>query len=127
MQMTLIMSICWLGAAGISWILAQPLARLVTKGYDTPVNFGGLTRQDLYCYAFVFVGLGFFVRGFAAVLTMLGGLFASVTVSALSPGDHALLASMTVQIPRAFVETILGLISMLFANRWAKKLIDSEK
>lgn len=58
---------------------------------------------------------------------MLGGLFASVTVSALSPEDHALLASMTDQISRAFVETILGLISMLFANRWPKKLIDSEK
>src|SRR5947208_4333674 len=41
------------------WILAAPVARFVSRGVDTNVNLAGLSRSDLYSFAFVFLGLFF--------------------------------------------------------------------
>ncbi|HYY35328.1 MAG TPA: hypothetical protein VE867_03045 [Candidatus Binatia bacterium] len=45
-------------AAGL-WILARAIARLVSRGVDTSVSIGSLSRSDLYSFAFVFLGLFF--------------------------------------------------------------------
>ena len=126
-RMSVFPSICWLVAGGITWFLSQPLSRFVTKGYDATVNFQGLTRLDLYSYSFVFVGLGFFLRGIATILTTAGVMFAQATASASSQIDHSLVNSIAGQLPRHVIEMILGLISVLFANRFAKKLASREE
>ena len=46
-------------AAGILWISAFRLSSKVTDGHETQLAFAALTRRDLYCFAFVFLGLFF--------------------------------------------------------------------
>jgi hypothetical protein len=52
-------------AAGL-WILAPAIARFASRGVDTSVSIGSLSRSDLYSFAFVFLGTFFhpvLVRG----------------------------------------------------------------
>jgi hypothetical protein len=52
--------ILWmLFVAGVLWISAFRLSSLVTKGHDTQLSFVLLTKEDLYCFAFVFLGVLF--------------------------------------------------------------------
>jgi hypothetical protein len=126
-RMSVFPSVGWLVAAVLSWLLAKPIALFVTKGYDTLINFGGLTRQDLYSFSFVFIGLGFFLRGVATTVISVGVMIAQATAPASTQLDHSLVNSISGQLPRNAIETILGLIAVLFANRWAKKLTNSEQ
>ena len=41
-------------AAGL-WILAPAIARFVSRGIDTSVSVGSLSRSDLYSFSFVFL------------------------------------------------------------------------
>jgi hypothetical protein len=41
-------------AAGL-WILTAPLLGLFSRGVDTSVSMGNLSRSDLYSFAFVFL------------------------------------------------------------------------
>src|SRR5438874_957146 len=41
------------------WILSPAVARFVSRGFDISVNMGGLSRSDLYSFAFMFLGLFF--------------------------------------------------------------------
>src|ERR1700738_2552655 len=51
-------------AAGL-WILSPGIARFVSRGVDTRVSIGSLSRSDLYSFAFVFLGLFFILSSFA--------------------------------------------------------------
>jgi hypothetical protein len=125
-------SLCWLTTSFLVWFLAQPFAQLVTRGVDVSVPLGGLTRQDLYCFAFVFVGLGCFLHSFAAFLSSCGVMISdAIATSASQQIDHAGVLSVIVrsvisQLPRQATETLLGLITILFANNWSKKLVSRE-
>ena len=50
-------------AAGL-WILTPAIARFVSRGVDTSVSIGSLSRSDLYSFAFVFLGLFFILSSF---------------------------------------------------------------
>src|SRR3954469_19275838 len=45
--------------AACLWIGSPVIARFVSRGVDTSVNVSGLSRSDLYSFAFVFLGLFF--------------------------------------------------------------------
>jgi hypothetical protein len=126
-SVSIVGAIIWLGACGVTWFLAAPLARLVTKGYDTTVSLGGLTRQDLYCFAFVFVGLGSFIGGASSSLMNLN----TILSDQISPMMHGITNPITTQaiqqLPRNITELLLGLVALLFASRWAKKLASREE
>ena len=51
------------------WTLSSPIARLVSRGVDSSVGIGGLSRSDLYSFAFVFLGLLFILSSFADIMT----------------------------------------------------------
>src|SRR2546421_10240109 len=54
--------------AAVLWIFAHATARLVSRGVDSAVSIGSLSRADLYCFAFVFLGLFFILSSFADVI-----------------------------------------------------------
>ena len=59
------------GMFGISaalWFLASWLSSQVTKGHDTQLAITSLTREDLYRFAFVFLGLYFLLTSIFATL-----------------------------------------------------------
>jgi hypothetical protein len=103
-------------AAGL-WILAPALARLVSRGVDTSVSIGSLSRSDLYSFAFVFLGLFFMLSSFADAINWIHYLG---TVSRQDPtrDPHYLY-----QLTRPCLTFVAGLISLFGARRWTKKLV----
>jgi hypothetical protein len=53
------------------WILAPNLGRGVTRGCEGSLSISGLTLEDLYTFAFVFLGLYYFLGSIAPVINWL--------------------------------------------------------
>jgi hypothetical protein len=105
--------------AVVVWLLAASVARLVSRGVDTSVSIGSLSRADLYSFAFVFLGLFFVLSSFADVVNWLH-YFA--TVSREDP-RYDLRVQNLYQLTRPFITLALGLVLLIGAPRWTKKLV----
>ena len=105
--------------AAIMWMVARAVARFVSRGVDTSVSMGSLSRSDLYSFAFVFLGLYFILSSFADVINWLH-FFATA-----SPGGdgHAARSQNPYQLARPCVTLALGFVSLLGAPRWTSKLV----
>jgi hypothetical protein len=102
------------------WIFAEPIARLATQNDDVTVPLGGLTRQDLYAFAFVYLGLNFFALGIGSVVMTVAALFANTTTHPAA--NEVLQLPFLPQIGKSFIQSLIGLIALFNANRFAKKL-----
>ena len=112
--------LCFTILAIMAWAFAEPVARLVIRGHETTVPLGGLTRQDLYAFAFVYLGLSFLM-----------GSIGTVSVNALLLISHAMThpaiedtfyTQSAQQLAKQSIQVILGLICLFNANRLAEKL-----
>src|SRR5688572_3340987 len=90
------------------WILTPTIARFVSRGVDTSVNMGGLSRSDLYSFAFVFLGLFFILSSFADVINWIH-YFA--TVSREDPRSDPRVQNLY-QVTQPFLTLALGLVSL---------------
>jgi hypothetical protein len=104
-------------AAGL-WIFSSAIARLVSRGVETSVTIGGLSRSDLYSFAFVFLGLFFILSSLADVIDWIHYF----TVSHEDPRHDPRIQSFY-QLTRPCITLALGLASLLGAPRWTKKLV----
>jgi hypothetical protein len=100
------------------WLLAPSVARLVSRRVDATVSIASLSRADLYSFAFVFLGLFFILSSFADVVNWIHYF----TVSGEDPGHDPRVHSLY-QLTRPCLTLALGLVSLLGAPRWTKKLI----
>jgi hypothetical protein len=107
------------------WMLAEPISRLATRNHDVSVPLGGLTRQDLYAFAFVYLGLSFSIGGIGSVVMTLATLFANTVNHPTA--NEALQLEHLPQIGKSFIQSIVGLIALFNANRFAKKLVSREE
>jgi hypothetical protein len=103
-------------AAGL-WILTPAIARLVSRGVDTSVSIGSLSRSDLYSFAFVFLGLFFILSSFADVINWIH-YFATGSHSTPDPR-----AQNFYQLTRPCLTFVAGVVSLVGAPRWTKKLV----
>ena len=110
-------------SAALAWAFAEQIARLATRGHEITVPLGGLSRMDLFAFAFVYLGLSFLISGIGAVLINLSMYFANSTSD---PSAHqALLHTVSIQqSSKQAVQVLLGIICLFNANRFAKKLVD---
>jgi hypothetical protein len=102
----------------VLWILARAIARVVSRGIDANVSIGNLSRFDLYSFAFVFLGLFFILSSFADVINWVHYFTVSGEDPRRDPRVHSLY-----QLTRPCLTLALGLVSLLGAPRWTKKLI----
>jgi hypothetical protein len=109
-------------AAGL-WILAAAIARLVSRGVDASVSIGTLSRSDLYSFAFVFVGLFFILSSFADVINWIH-YFTTVSREGLR---HDPRAQNLYQLTRPCLTLAVGLVSLLGAPHWTKKLVSHDE
>jgi hypothetical protein len=109
--------------ATVLWTLALAIARLVSRGVDTTVSIGSLSRADLYSFAFVFLGLFFILSSFADVINWVH-YFA--TVSREDPRHDPRVQNLY-QLTRPCLTFALGLVSLVGAPRWTKKLVAYEQ
>ena len=100
--------------AAVLWILTPAIARVVSRGVDTSVSIGSLSRSDLYSFAFVFLGLFFILSSFADVINWIH-YFATARPD--NP-RHAPRGDNFYQLTRPCVTLALGLVSLLGAPRW---------
>ena len=103
-------------AAGL-WILTPAIARFVSRGVDTSVSIGSLSRSDLYSFAFVFLGLFFILSSFADVINWIH-YFASASHSTPDPRGQNFY-----QLTRPCLTFVAGVVSLIGAPRWTKKLV----
>jgi hypothetical protein len=105
------------------WVLARAIGRLVSRGVDASVSIGGLTRADLYSFAFVFLGLYFILSSFADVINWIHYF---VTVSHNDPAHNPPVENFY-QLTRPCLTFVAGFVSLLGAPHWTKKLVSHDQ
>jgi hypothetical protein len=104
--------------AAALWFVARPIARIVTHSGDASVSMSGLSRSDLYSFAFVFLGLFFILSSFADVVNWIHYFTVSRDVPTRDPRVQNFY-----DLTRPCITVALGAISLLGAPRWTKKLL----
>ena len=114
----------FVAVAVATWLLAPTIARLVTPRPDSTISVGGLTRYDLYCFAFVFLGLYFILSSAANAINWLHFyMFLARTASQTDPQRQTSFYQLT----QPLITCIAGGICIALASRLAKKLTDAQR
>jgi hypothetical protein len=112
-------------AAAGRWMLAAWIARHVTPEPDSAVNAGALTLYDLYCFAFVFLGLYFVLSSFAQVLN---AVHTYQLVSTMNPPPPFLEKNASFyQLTEPVITLVAGSLCIIFASRIARKLMSGQR
>ena len=105
--------------AVLLWMLALPIARLVTKQVPQEVSLGGLTLADCYSVAFLGVGLLYMANGLPQVLNWGHNLF---KMAASTSGDAWKEQVNFYQVAQAFIPFVVGALLFLKGRPWAVAL-----
>lgn len=114
----------FVAVAVATWFLAPALARLVTPRPESSIGVGGLTRYDLYCFAFVFLGL-YFVLSSAANTINWAHFYLFLAQTA--PHADPQLKTSFYQLTQPLITCAAGGLCIGFASRLAKRLIDAQR
>ncbi len=107
-----------------TWFLAPGLARLVTPRPEASIELRGLTRYDLYCFAFVFLGSYFVLSSAAnAINSTHFYLFLSRTVPQADPQRQTSFYELT----QPLITCVAGGLCIAFASRLSKRLLIAER
>jgi len=102
------------------WQLSPCIARRVTRGQDFSLDFGSLTLNDLYCFAFLLVGLYFAVDSLGPSLTWLHySLQESSTAVELSTQQKTNFYTLF----KYLIKLLLGLMLIFKGRKFANRLI----
>jgi hypothetical protein len=114
-----------LGLAIVSWIAAPILARLAIGKYETTVAVSGLTREDLYCFGFIFLGLYFALLSVGNVVNWLHYYFMEVAQTSISYSQRP--SPNYYGLSHDLITLVAGLFCLFKGKRWAGRLIESGK
>jgi len=102
------------------FFLSQPIARIVTPPPNPEVQLGGLTQHDLYCFAFTFLGLYFFLSSIGDTLNWLHYfLLVARDTQDFEPKRRDAFYTLS----RPLITLVIGAATILFSSRLARKLI----
>jgi hypothetical protein len=107
-----------------AWVLAPFLGKLLTPRSAGTVEVSALSRYDLYCVAFVFAGSYFFL---ASVGETFQYLYYTLQVTQREHDGDPSRTRATYRLIEHSIRTVMGLIALLGADQWAKKLLRAEK
>jgi hypothetical protein len=119
----IVTAVLW-GFAAFEWFLAPVISRLVTRGFDSAMSIAALSREDLYSFAFVFLGLYFILSSIAPALNWLHYYFA---IASRTTGQGPEIRKSFYDLASPLISLIGGFIALLPANRWARKLLKMEQ
>src|SRR5919108_3859352 len=104
------------------WFGAPLISRLVTPRVDSSLNVAGLSRYDLYCFAFVYLGLSTLLAAIAPAMTE-----AYRFLSAGARMNRELfLTSAAYRLAGYVINIVAGGVVLAGASRWAHKLLAAE-
>jgi hypothetical protein len=105
------------------WASTSRLSAVITKGHDTELTFSLLTREDLYCFAFVFLGLYFILNHMEGMLLSTYQFFAiGISLPENDPQKGKYLSSFFSHV----IPLIVGFACVLGAKSWTLKLMRLE-
>jgi hypothetical protein len=107
--------------AFLIWIAAPKIAKVVTPKKEYSISLGGLSRRDLYAFAFVFLGVYFVLTSVSAVAVY--AYFAMV--SSQFPKTHNSIDYFTPFV-RESARLVVSFFLLVFADRWARLLLSRE-
>jgi hypothetical protein len=97
------------------WIFSPWIAQLLVKGHDASINLSNITLSNLYCFAFVWIGLSFSLAGLRGICAnayeVLDGL--NHTASSIVPLS---------KLARSIASLLIGVLPIIFSVNWSKKL-----
>jgi hypothetical protein len=105
------------------WLIAPFVARIVSRGADSTMAVGSLSRPDLYSFAFVFLGLYFVLSSIADTINWIH-YFATVSAK---PDDLNPRIQNLYQLTKPLMTFAVGLICLLGAPRWTKRVVAYER
>jgi len=108
--------------ATVLWILSPMIARFVSSDVDSSVSLGGLSRSDLYNFAFVFLGLFFILSSFADVVNWIHYF----TLSDVDPRNNPHIHNFY-NLTKPCLTFALGVVFLIGSPHWTKKLVDLDK
>jgi hypothetical protein len=101
------------------WLLALPIARLVTRRVPQEVCLGALTLADCYSVAFIGVGLLYTANGLPQVLSW--GHYLFKTAASTSGGSWKEQVNFY-QVWQAFIPFVVGVLLFVKGRAWAVAL-----
>jgi len=116
----LLLALCvWL------WLSAPWLSKQIVGKQDAVANISGLSLEDIYAFAFLFLGLYFVLTSFAASLNW---IYYSLSVGGGTTGNLPPQTKKSFyDLAQHLVTLIAGFTAMLPSRRWAQKLIASQQ
>jgi hypothetical protein len=121
---TIFLAVALIVGSYVLWILSPRLSGLIVGTYDAPVNVGSLSREDLYAFAFVFLGLYFILSSAAQVANWLY-FFIQAEAAPTIPIAQSL--SSLYGFTQPLLTLIAGLLCLFPGRRWARKLALKDK
>ena len=106
-------------SAVLLWVLALPIARLVTRRVPQDLSFGAMSLVDCYSIAFMGVGLFYIASHLPQVLNWTYYLFKA---AASTPGNSWKEGLSGYDISQAFIPFIVGVVLFVNGRRWAVAL-----
>lgn len=107
----------------VLWTSASWLSSKIVQGHDMQLAFTSLTKADLYCFAFIFLGVFFTLSSLQSAIE--DGLQLFLFDSPLYPDDRGKWQFLWPFVGHV-VTLIAGLASVLGARKWTNKLIRME-
>jgi hypothetical protein len=120
----IILGVSVLIASYVLWILSPRLSQLIVGKYDAPVNVGSLSREDLYAFTFVFLGLYFVLSSVAQVANW---LYYFIKTEAAPTIAITQTPPSLYDFTQPLLTLIAGLICLFPGRRWARKLAHKDK
>ncbi len=107
-------------SAVLLWVLALPIARLVTRQVTQELSFGAMSLVDCYSIAFIGVGLFYIASHLPQVLNWSHYLFKA---AATSSGDSWKEGIQGYDVSQAFIPFIVGIVLFVNGRSWAVALV----
>jgi hypothetical protein len=107
----------------ILWLATLPFASLVIKGHDVSIDAITLKKEDLYNFAFVFLGV-YFVLAYISSTVENGYKFFLYDFN--SAPDSGQKGRFLVPFAADIVTLVFGFAAALGAPRWTRKLLQRE-
>jgi hypothetical protein len=105
------------------WFSATPLSAAVARGHDAELSIAPLTREDLYCFAFVFIGLYF---ALASISGVVDAGYKFLTQDALLSESDPRHGRELIPFLGHALTLIIGFGCVLGAAKWSRILVKKE-
>jgi len=117
----IIPSIFALALSVVAWLVSPFLSRLIAGKYNAPVTFSLVSLQDLYAFAFVFLGLYFVLSSLGDSLNWLQYWFYFTASHGDSDPERK---KSFYGLSRPLITLVAGFLCILSGRKWAKRLHD---